>query len=323
MKDAVGVAVENAVIELAAAAMRAGVLDQHVVIHMLAAVADEEAVDETLAAFAGQHGMDIVANEPAAQKHRMRAHIGAARLLSTQSRDVVRLPVFALEQVMGNDRALTSDEFGDRVRKGNAAPERNVVFHDAGFSGIFSHNQITGIGHLRMLRRNGDEQEIDRRFQDSAARQMHVGAIFDEGRIQRGESIAFDIEVMAQVRLQRCAIFSSDPTSAPRDPLRQASNPHTFRQGSQLRQVGSKSAVDENELAGRAGNAAGVQSVAINGAGLARVAGELKRRLRDGIDVREAPVFILSCGEANFAKAGEAALAQGAQPRRLARRIGA
>ena len=129
------------------------------------------------------------------------------------------------------------------------------------------------------------------------------------------------------MRLQRCAIFisdpSSDPTRAPPDPLRQASDPHTFRQGSQLRQVGSKSAVDENELAGRAGNAARVQSVAINGAGLARVAGELKRRLRDGIHVREAPVFILSCGEANFAKAGEAALAQGAQPRRLARRIGA
>ena len=41
VEDAVRVAVEYPVVKLAAAAMRAGVLDEHVIVHMLTAVADE------------------------------------------------------------------------------------------------------------------------------------------------------------------------------------------------------------------------------------------------------------------------------------------
>ena len=41
VKDAMCAAVENAVVELAAAAVRLGVLDEHVIVEMLAAVADE------------------------------------------------------------------------------------------------------------------------------------------------------------------------------------------------------------------------------------------------------------------------------------------
>ena len=52
VKHAVRVAVEDAVVELAAAAMRAGVFDEHVVVEVLAAIADEQAIDQALAAFA-------------------------------------------------------------------------------------------------------------------------------------------------------------------------------------------------------------------------------------------------------------------------------
>ena len=106
VEDAVGVAVENAVVELPAAAMRAGVLDEHVVIHMLPAAGDEQAVDQALAALAGQHRMHVIADQSAAQQHRMRTHIGAALLLGAQGGDVKGLAVFAFDQVMGHDSVL-------------------------------------------------------------------------------------------------------------------------------------------------------------------------------------------------------------------------
>jgi len=71
VENAVRMAVEDSVIKLPAAAVRAGMLDQHVVIQMLVPVADEQAIDKALSAFACQHGMHIVAHqtECAAWKH--------------------------------------------------------------------------------------------------------------------------------------------------------------------------------------------------------------------------------------------------------------
>ncbi len=258
VKNAVRVTIENAVIELAAAAMRTGMLDEHVIVHVLAAVADEQPVDQTLAAFAGQHRMNVVTNKPPAQKHRMRTHIRAAGLLSAQGGDVKGLAVFALEQIVRNHSVFARDQFGYSVGKGNAAAERDIVFHDAGFSGAFGYDEISRIGHLRMLSRNGDEQEIDRRFQRRSARQVDVRSVFDECGIQCSEGVALDIQVAAQVRFERCAILRNRPC--------QASDPHALRQVSQLGQFGSESAVEEYELASRAGNAARVKSVAKDGA---------------------------------------------------------
>ena len=121
VKDAVRAAVENAVVELAAAAVRAGVLDQHVVVEMLAAVADEQAVDQALAAFAGQHRMHVVAHQRAAEQHGVRGDIGAAALLDAQRGDVEGLRVFALDHVVRNDRVVAGDQFGRGVAE---APER-------------------------------------------------------------------------------------------------------------------------------------------------------------------------------------------------------
>ena len=70
VKDAVRAVIENAVVKLAAGAVRAGVLDQHVVVEVLPAVADEQAVDQALAALAGQNRMHVVAHQRSAQSAR-------------------------------------------------------------------------------------------------------------------------------------------------------------------------------------------------------------------------------------------------------------
>src|SRR5690348_7737543 len=66
VKYAVRVAAENAIVKLAAAAVRLGVLDKHVIIEMLATRSGKQTVDKAIAAFAIQHRMHIVANDSAA-----------------------------------------------------------------------------------------------------------------------------------------------------------------------------------------------------------------------------------------------------------------
>jgi hypothetical protein len=69
VKDAMRMSIQNAVIELAAAAMRTGVLDMHVVVEMLPSISNKEAVDQALAAFSAKDGMHIVANQSTPQEH--------------------------------------------------------------------------------------------------------------------------------------------------------------------------------------------------------------------------------------------------------------
>src|SRR6185312_11855279 len=50
MENAVSLPVQNPVVKLAAVAVRTRVLDEHVVVHVLAAIGHEEAVDQALGA---------------------------------------------------------------------------------------------------------------------------------------------------------------------------------------------------------------------------------------------------------------------------------
>ena len=88
MEDTMRVAIQNSVVELAAATVRAGMLDVHVIVEMLAAVAEEQPVDKALSTFSGEHGVNVVANQAAAQEERVRGYVGAPSLLDTQSRNI-------------------------------------------------------------------------------------------------------------------------------------------------------------------------------------------------------------------------------------------
>ena len=102
VKDAVRLAIENPVVELPAAAVRAGMLHQHVVVQVLAAIADEETVDQALSPFACQHRVHVVAHQRPAQQQRVRRDVGASPLLDTQRGDVESLLVLALDHVVRN-----------------------------------------------------------------------------------------------------------------------------------------------------------------------------------------------------------------------------
>src|SRR5436305_762370 len=71
VEHAMRAVIQDAVIGLAAVAVRTGVLHQHVVVEVLLTIADEQAINQALSAFSSQYGMDVVAHQSPAKKYRV------------------------------------------------------------------------------------------------------------------------------------------------------------------------------------------------------------------------------------------------------------
>ena len=100
VEDAVGLAVEDALVKLVTGAVRHGVVDAGVVVDVLLAVGHIKAVERAFAAFAREHGADFVAHQAAAQRDRVRREVAAAARAGLQRGEVKRLRAFALDLVM-------------------------------------------------------------------------------------------------------------------------------------------------------------------------------------------------------------------------------
>src|SRR5437016_14650545 len=117
VKNAMGTAVKNPVVELSAAAVRTRMLDIHVVVEMLSAVAYKQAVDQALSSFAGQHGMDVVPNHLASQQNRVRGNVGASMLSNLYAINVERLRMFSLAHVSGRHLAIACGSLSRTIGK--------------------------------------------------------------------------------------------------------------------------------------------------------------------------------------------------------------
>ena len=120
MKHTVRLAIQNAVVKLAAIAMRTGMLHQHVVIHVLATVSHKKAIDQAFASLTREHRMYVVAHQRSAQEQRVRSHIRVASLLDAQSRKVVSLIAFTNDHVVRHMSVVSSDQLRGGVGKRNA-----------------------------------------------------------------------------------------------------------------------------------------------------------------------------------------------------------
>ena len=88
VKDAVGLAVEDALVQLMAIAMRLGVVDDGEAVDVLLVAAQVETVDRRLGAFAIEADSHLVANQSAAQGEIRRREISPAIEKHLRIRDV-------------------------------------------------------------------------------------------------------------------------------------------------------------------------------------------------------------------------------------------
>src|SRR5215470_18517319 len=142
MKYPMCLPVENSVVELSAARMRAGVLDVHVVVEMLAIMADKQTIDQALSAFAGKYRMHVVADQAPAQEQRMGGNIGASSLLNAQRGNIESLSMFAFDHIVGNGCVFSRNQLGCAVRQHRAAAQREVFFDDRSLAFICKNQQV-------------------------------------------------------------------------------------------------------------------------------------------------------------------------------------
>src|SRR5207302_878738 len=290
--------IQDAVIELAAVAVRAGVLHQHVVIEVLLAIADEEAVNQALSTLSSQYGVHVVAHQPSAKKHRVGCNAGASSLLDPQRGDIERLPVLTLHHVMRDDGAVACHKFRNRVTECGALAHRDIVLNYGGLALFLSHNQVARMAHERRVRRSRNEQQENRIFDDCALADMYVRSVLGKGGVQRTESITTSIEITAQMRFN-CTRIAVDL-------LCQATYLYTGWHLANRREFPDEVPVNKHQLARGALNTELFQLLLWQLA----ILRQFERSPCNGGDVSKPPILVVGGRETYFAETCERILAE-------------
>ena len=151
------------------------------------------------------------------------------------------------------------------------------------------------MAHGRGIVRGRDKQQVDGLLHERASGDVYIRSVFRESSVQRTEGIAADIKVAAEVRFNRCGIAGN---------LRgETVDLHPIGQFAQQRELARKAPVHKHELAGNARNPVRLQFLL--GQLGAAVPREPEGSLRDGGDVGEPPVFVVSGWETRLRKSGQ------------------
>src|SRR5450759_3357481 len=234
----------------------------------------------------------------------MRHDIGASSMLDAQRGDVESLLVLALDHVMRKHSVVAGDQLRDRVAEHRAAVERHIVLDERSLAVFLGHNEVARMAHRWSVFRSRSKQQADGLLHERASGDVYTRSVFRKGRVQRTEGITADIKVAAEVRFNRSGIAGN---------LRgETADLHPIRQFAQQRQLPRKAPVHEHQLRGNARNPVRLQFLLRRpGAAVPR---EPEGSLRDGRDVGEPPVFVVSGWEPDFAKTGKRIPAQPPQP---------
>ena len=114
VEDGARAAGQDALVELVARAMRLRVVDRRVRVDERIAVGDIQPVQRALGALAVEHGDDVVARDPAAERDRMREEIGGPIQPREHVRDVKGRRELTLHLDVVDDGARRDPEFRHR-----------------------------------------------------------------------------------------------------------------------------------------------------------------------------------------------------------------
>ena len=201
VKDAARLAVQDPLIELAAGAVRHGVVDQGVVVHVLGAGAEKEPVQRALAPLALEDHVPIGPRERRSQAEVVRHVVARPPLGDLDRLDVEGGEILALQLVVLEHGALAQDDFGHRVGEVRA-PSRSLIRldHDR-LASRLRHDQVSQMGHGRLPLALGKEVEQDRLRDGRAALHVDERPVGEKGGVQRRERALLEIGVTGEVGL--------------------------------------------------------------------------------------------------------------------------
>ena len=296
MEHAARLTAHDALVQLAAGAARAFVIDERAVVEVLLAGGHVEAVEDALASLGGEQRAHLVPRQGAAQGDRRGAEPAVPALLHLEERKVDGARALFLQLVVIEPGALAQHDLGHGVGEIGLLPRPRVGLDDRRLASGARDEEIAGLRGGRLSRRGGDEQEMDRLLHHRAGGQMDEGAVLDEGGVERGERVPLVARMAAQLTPHQLRPIGERG--------RQAADVGAARGFSQRGELRPVAAVDEDEL-----DRAVSQRPAAN-LGQRPPRGWLESKLGERSQARVLPVFVLRGGQTELVEPGEGGLAQ-------------
>src|SRR6185295_7404206 len=176
------------------------VIDHRMIVDVLVFGCYIQTIERTLGAFAVEHYVHVVANQAAAKRNRMRIEAARLMLMNLNGRDMKRVVAFGLQFVMIHDCIRANYYFGHRIVEIDALTQRYIILNDAGLAALAGDYQAPRMRSDRLVR-GGNEQQVNRRFEDHAARDFNERPVFKESGVERNESLMLEIRVPRKVLL--------------------------------------------------------------------------------------------------------------------------
>src|SRR5215472_6660068 len=108
---------------------------------------------------------------------------------------------------MRSDAVIAGDKLGCGITKRLCrAAERNVIFDNRGLAVLAHDDQVARMSYNGRIVRGRNKEQVDRRLEHDALRNIDVRAIFNERSVQSRERITLDIEIASKMRFNRAGI---------------------------------------------------------------------------------------------------------------------
>ena len=210
VEDGAGVPAQDPFVQLVAAAVRLGVVDRRVIVDQPPAVREIQAVQRAVAALAVEHGDDVVPDQRAAERDRVRRKGAVARAVHVHAADVVGVLALALQLVMIDHRAGPDHDLRDRVGEVLLSRRTDIAFDDPGLAAVAGDDQHARVRHAGGLGRCRHEQQRNGLFDDRARRDPHERAVLEEARVQRRERLPIRRSEPAEIRFHGRRVRGQD-----------------------------------------------------------------------------------------------------------------
>src|SRR6266481_3707163 len=128
----------------------------------------------------------------------MRNQIGVAPQMGMDGGDVKRTQTLVLEFAMLNYGAVSENQFRHRVGEIGRIDSAGIAFENGRLTARFGDDQIAGVERGAILRRRGDENQMNRSLDLHPGGNPNEAAIPKKGGVQRGEGIFISASVARQ-----------------------------------------------------------------------------------------------------------------------------